>query len=126
MVEYIRFFKTLSDWTRLRIIRLLLNAKSSLCVCEIVDSLGESQYKVSRHLKDLKNAGFIIKEKEGRWVHYSLLRPESEFHDLILQTVAAVPEEHFVQERKRLKKRLSLRKNGKCVAGVRSDEYYKL
>jgi DNA-binding transcriptional ArsR family regulator len=63
-------FKALGDETRIRIVRLL--AKRSLCVCQIVDALGEPQYKVSRHLGILKRAGILVDRREGTWMHYSL------------------------------------------------------
>lgn len=63
--EYTRVFKALSDKTRLRIINLFLRSGQDLCVCEIIDSLNESQYNVSKHLKELKYAG-LTKEKNGK------------------------------------------------------------
>ena len=126
MEEFINFFKGLSDRTRLRTIWLLNKANTRLCVCEIMDSLNENQYNVSRHLKVLKSAGFLKEEKEGRWVYYSLINPKSRFQELILEAVSALPEESFEKISERLKERLSFRKNGKCVAGMKSDECYKI
>lgn len=126
MEEFVNFFKGLSDRTRLRIIWLLNKANTRLCVCEIMDSLNENQYNVSRHLKVLKSAGFLKEEKEGRWVYYSLINPKNRFQELILEAVSALPEESFEEISERLKERLSFRKNGKCVAGMKSDECYKI
>ena len=126
MEEFVNFFKGLSDRTRLRTIWLLNKANTRLCVCEIMDSLNENQYKVSRHLKVLKSAGFLKEEKEGRWVYYSLINPKNRFQELILEAVSALPEESFEEISERLKERLSFRKNGKCVAGMKSDECYKI
>ena len=125
MEEFVIFFKALSDRTRLRTIWLLNKANSRLCVCEIMDSLNENQYNVSRHLKALKSAGFLKEEKEGRWVYYSLIGPKNRFQELILEAVSALPEELFAEESDRLMKRLALRKNGICVAGMKNDESYK-
>ena len=72
MEQYTEIFKALSDETRLRIIRLLIAAGRELCCCEITDSLGESQYNISRHLKVLKNAALIKDRKEGRWVYFHI------------------------------------------------------
>ncbi len=126
MEEFVNFFKGLSDRTRLRTIWLLNKANTRLCVCEIMDSLNENQYNVSRHLKVLKSAGFLKEEKEGRWVYYSLINPKNRFQELTLEAVSALPEESFEEISERLKERLSLRKNGKCVAGMKSDECYKI
>jgi ArsR family transcriptional regulator len=126
MEDFVRFFKALSDKTRLKIVWLLSKVDFSLCVCEIIDSLNENQYNVSRHLRALTNAGLLREKKEGRWVYYSLISPINQFHELILKAVATLPEELFAMESERLKKRLSLRKNGKCVAGMRSEECNKI
>lgn len=126
MEEFVNFFKGLSDRTRLRTIWLLNKANTRLCVCEIMDSLNENQYNVSRHLKVLKSAGFLKEEKEGRWVYYSLINPKNRFQELTLEAVSALPEESFEEISERLKERLSFRKNGKCVAGMKSDECYKI
>ncbi len=126
MDEFISIFKALSDKTRLRIVWLLSRANSELCVCEVVDALGESQYNVSRHLKVLKNAGLVQEKKDGRWVFYSLSGPKNQFQEFILKEISTLPEELFSQDEKRLKKRLELRENGKCVVGINSEEWCKI
>ena len=123
MEEFVNFFKGLSDKTRLRIIWLLQKSHTRLCVCEIMDSLNENQYNVSRHLRILKSAGFLKEEKEGRWVYYFLANPKTHFQKLIFEAVSSLPEEFFSEESKRLKKRVSLRENGKCVEGMKSADF---
>src|SRR5580765_5958828 len=56
--------------TRLRILALL--AAGELTVSEIVHVLGQSQPRVSRHLKLLADAGLIERLPEGQWVFYRL------------------------------------------------------
>ena len=126
MEEFCNIFKVLSDKTRLRIIWVLSEAGAGLCVCEIMDCLNESQSNVSRHLKVLENAGFAQDNKEGRWVYYSKANPINRFQELILEAVLALPKELLFDDDERLKKRLSLRKNGKCVVGVNSKEWIKM
>ena len=118
MEEFVNVLKGLSDNSRLRTVWLLYQTNTPLCVCEIMDALTISQYNVSRHLKVLKNAGLIREKKDGRWVYYSLIKPENRFHELILQAIASLPKELFIQDEKRLKERISLRENGKCVVGI--------
>jgi ArsR family transcriptional regulator len=126
MEEFVNYFKGLSDKTRLRIIWLLQKSNTRLCVCEIMDSLNENQYNVSRHLRILKSEEFLKEEKEGRWVYYSLTNPKSHFQELIFEAVSSLPEKIFYEESKRLKKRLALREHGKCVEGMKSEECYKI
>jgi len=65
-------FKALADRTRLRILALLLDGE--ICVCNIHESLGEPQPKVSRHLAYLRAAGLVETRRTGLWVHYRLTR----------------------------------------------------
>jgi ArsR family transcriptional regulator, arsenate/arsenite/antimonite-responsive transcriptional repressor len=43
-----------------------------LCVCEITGVLGLAASTVSKHLSILKDGGFIIEEKDGKWVNYMI------------------------------------------------------
>lgn len=56
------------DPTRLRL--LLLLARTELTVSEITDIIGQSQPRISRHLKLLCDAGLLERIKEGAWVFY--------------------------------------------------------
>ncbi|NMB80192.1 MAG: winged helix-turn-helix transcriptional regulator [Ignavibacteria bacterium] len=68
MEDKVKFFKALSDSNRLRILKMLQT--KPLCVCEITHVLGLATSTVSQHLKILKESGFILEEKEGKWVNY--------------------------------------------------------
>ena len=63
-------FHALSDPLRLRVIELLRSQE--LCVCDLCESLGTSQSKLSFHLKTLKQANLVRARQEGRWIYYSL------------------------------------------------------
>lgn len=65
------FFRALSDETRLRCIMLVLQY-GELCVCQLTESLGLSQPKISRHLANLKAAQVLQDRREGVWVYYRL------------------------------------------------------
>ncbi len=60
--------------TRLRLLALL--ARSELTVSEITHILGQSQPRVSRHLKLLADAGVVERYREGNWVFYRLAHPD--------------------------------------------------
>ncbi len=55
--------------TRLRLLALL--HESELTVSEIVSVLGQSQPRVSRHLKLLVDAGLVERHREGAWAFFS-------------------------------------------------------
>ncbi|HNN55034.1 MAG TPA: metalloregulator ArsR/SmtB family transcription factor [Novosphingobium sp.] len=58
--------RALADTTRLRIVRLL--AHMELAVGELAQILGQSQPRVSRHVRILCDAGLAERRKEGSWV----------------------------------------------------------
>ena len=64
-------FKVLADPTRLRL-AVLLSIQGETCVCALVEALDAPQYKVSRHLAIMRNAGVIEARREGTWMYYQL------------------------------------------------------
>lgn len=65
-MSVIEAFRALADPTRLRIMRLL--ASMELAVGELAQVLGQSQPRVSRHIKILCDAGLAERRREGGWV----------------------------------------------------------
>jgi ArsR family transcriptional regulator len=81
-----KIFKALSDPNRLRILKALQT--KILCVCEIRELLQLANSTVSQHLSILKDEGFIIEEKSGKWVNYSINpRPFDPRISAILSTI---------------------------------------
>ena len=70
MVNAPALFQSLADPTRLRILALL--RAMELSVGELAQVLGQSQPRVSRHVKILIDAGLAERRKEGSWVFLSL------------------------------------------------------
>lgn len=68
-------FHALGDPTRLRIVHLL--RAMELAVGEIAQVVGQSQPRVSRHVRILVEAGVVERRKEGNWVFLALSRDES-------------------------------------------------
>jgi ArsR family transcriptional regulator len=67
-------FRALADPTRLRILMLLRSME--LSVGELAQVLGQSQPRVSRHIKILIDAGLATRRREGSWVFLSPAEPE--------------------------------------------------
>jgi DNA-binding transcriptional ArsR family regulator len=63
-------FKAAAHPARLRILGML--RAGSLCVCQITAILELAASTVSAHLAELKRAGLVVEEKDGRFVSYSL------------------------------------------------------
>lgn len=64
-----KYFKVLSDATRVRIVQLLAD-RSELSVSELMAELGQAQSKVSNHLACLRWCGFVQTRREHRVVYY--------------------------------------------------------
>jgi ubiquinone/menaquinone biosynthesis C-methylase UbiE len=63
-------FRALGDPTRLRIFALL--RRMELSVGELAQVLGQSQPRVSRHVRILADAGLTTRRREGSWVFLAL------------------------------------------------------
>ncbi|MFT3978668.1 MAG: metalloregulator ArsR/SmtB family transcription factor, partial [Sphingomonas bacterium] len=70
MIDALEIFRALADSSRLRILRLLRTME--LSVGELAQVLGQSQPRVSRHVKILCDAGLAERRKEGSWVFVAL------------------------------------------------------
>src|SRR5271156_401209 len=70
MTDALEIFRALADPTRLRILALL--RAMELSIGELAQVLGQSQPRVSRHVKILADAGIAERRKEGSWVFLGL------------------------------------------------------
>jgi ubiquinone/menaquinone biosynthesis C-methylase UbiE len=66
--------QALADPTRLRILSLL--RRMELSVGEVAQLLGQSQPRVSRHVRILADAGAVERRKEGSWVFLTIADDE--------------------------------------------------
>jgi ArsR family transcriptional regulator len=82
-----RFFQALGDRTRLRLLNLI--GDDEVCVCFFVESLGTNQPKVSRHLAYLRRAGVVAARRDGKWMHYRIVRPSDASASRILDEALA-------------------------------------
>lgn len=91
--DLVTLFHALADRTRLRLLNLLSGGE--LCVCYLVEVLGEAQPKISRHLGYLRRAGVVAGRREGKWIHYRLVTPTdrdiASVLDCVLSALAGDP-----------------------------------
>ena len=66
--------QALADPTRLRILALL--RRMELSVGELAQLLGQSQPRVSRHVRILTEAGTVERRREGSWVFLTIADPD--------------------------------------------------
>lgn len=103
MDELVTALRAAGETTRLRLLTVL--ARSELTVTELTQILGQSQPRVSRHLKLLSEAGLVERFREGSWVFYRMARrPTGEGGPRDLAALAArlvdfVPESDLVVQR---------------------------
>jgi ArsR family transcriptional regulator, arsenate/arsenite/antimonite-responsive transcriptional repressor len=71
--DLVTLLEALGDPTRLRLLNLL--RAGELCVCYLVEVLGDPQPKVSRHLAYLRRTGLVGARRDGKWIHYRLEGP---------------------------------------------------
>jgi len=103
MRDFARLFKALSDETRIRILKVLLEREC--CVCEVMQALDISQSRASRNLRVLEDAGFIKSRRDGPWVVYSIAeQATSSYAAPLIELLrgSLVNEEIILQDRERL------------------------
>lgn len=64
----LRWLRAAGEPTRLRLLSLC--AESALSVSDLAHALGQSEPRVSRHLKILCESGLLERLPQGQWVHY--------------------------------------------------------
>jgi len=66
----VEVLRAAGEGTRLRLLSLLCDGEHS--VKDLTEILGQSQPRVSRHLKLLADAGLVTRNAEGAWAYYGL------------------------------------------------------
>ena len=116
--------KAIADDTRLRIVKLLL--QYNYCVGALARRLKLTEAAVSQHLKVLREAGLLIGEKRGYFMHYDVDREQlralaSEFEELAaIQREMCKPENEDCMQEKRDKCHVYKAKK-ECSEEVRYD-----
>lgn len=85
--QLVEVAKALGHPARLRILAMLEGR--SLCVCQMTSMLGVAFSTASGHLGELRRAGLVVEDKQGKLVYYRL-DPASPFADLLLRALALV------------------------------------
>ena len=88
--QAVELLRAAAEPTRLRILALL--GHEELAVLELSRVLGQSQPRVSRHLKLLADAGLVERFPDGAWVFYRLAS-RGPARDLVDQALALVSRE---------------------------------
>lgn len=87
MEIFLQTIGAINDETRVRILHFIA-INGEVCVCDIESSFDMIQSRISRHLKILKEAGFLKVVRKGRWAYYSIRSPLDNFRQNILKEIA--------------------------------------
>jgi ArsR family transcriptional regulator len=83
---FLKSVSALNDETRVLILRFL-DEYGECCVCDLQNSLNMIQSRLSRHLKILKEAGFIRVDRKGTWAYYSIRSPLDRFRSEAIEEI---------------------------------------
>jgi ArsR family transcriptional regulator len=83
--QFVQIAKAVGHPARLRILAMLQGR--SLCVCQMTSLLGLASSTVSGHLNELRHAGLVAEDKQGKMVFYHL-DASSPFADLMTTALA--------------------------------------
>ena len=86
MEIFLKTISSINDESRLKILHFIY-INDEVCVCDIENSFEMIQSRISRHLKILKEAGFLKVDRRGRWAFYSIRDPLDEFRQSILKEI---------------------------------------
>ena len=86
MDDFLKTVAALNDETRVLILHFF-DEHGALCVCDLQASLGMIQSRLSRHLKILKEAGFLRVERRGTWAYYSIRSPLDRFRSEAIEEI---------------------------------------
>ena len=78
MELFLQTTAALNDETRVKLLGFL-DKHGAMCVCDLQNSFDMIQSRLSRHLKILKEAGFLRVERKGKWAYYSIRTPLDRF-----------------------------------------------
>ena len=87
MTTFLQTIGALNDETRLMLLRFI-DVNGAVCVCDIESSFGMIQSRISRHLKILKEAGFLRVDRKGPWAYYSIRSPLDKFRQDVLKEIS--------------------------------------
>jgi len=69
MADPVKILSALAEPTRFAAMAMLSDGGEH-CVCELMNKLGATQSRMSRHMKILKDAGLVTDRRDAQWVRY--------------------------------------------------------
>lgn len=69
MTDPVALLSVLAEPTRLAALKILWDGGEH-CVCELMQRLGATQSRMSRHMAALKSVGLVTDRRDAQWVRY--------------------------------------------------------
>lgn len=111
--------RAVAESTRLRLLALL--ARGELTVSEICEVVGQSQPRISRHLKVLSDAGLLERFREQHWVYYRT-PPAGEGLETVQQLLSLLNEDDDILRRDRKKLQDVIAERARRAAAAKTAE----
>ena len=90
MEDFLKSVGALYDETRVKLLKFI-KLYGPLCVCDLQNSFNMLQSRLSRHLKILKDAGFLKSKRVGKWTYYEIRSPLDRFRNEALKEIETLP-----------------------------------
>lgn len=86
MQKFLTIISAINDESRVLILYHLLKYQE-LCVCDLQKLLNMGQSRLSRHLKILKDAGFLYIKRKGTWAYYGISDELLKLHSDLFENI---------------------------------------
>ncbi|HEH5121187.1 TPA: winged helix-turn-helix transcriptional regulator [Campylobacter coli] len=86
MQKFLTIISAINDESRVLILYHLLKYQE-LCVCDLQKLLNMGQSRLSRHLKILKDAGFLYVKRKGTWAYYGISSELLKLHSDLFENI---------------------------------------
>ncbi|ECK8474006.1 ArsR/SmtB family transcription factor [Campylobacter jejuni] len=97
MQKFLTIISAINDESRVLILYHLLKYQE-LCVCDLQELLNMGQSRLSRHLKILKDAGFLYVKRKGTWAYYGINNELLKLHSDLFENIKNLDIDNIVLE----------------------------
>ncbi len=88
--DFLKTTGALYDETRVQLLKFI-DRHGAMCICDLQNSFNMLQSRLSRHIKILKDSGFLSIKKDGRWSYYSIRTPLDRFRLQAIEEIRVLP-----------------------------------
>ncbi|EAI2116945.1 ArsR family transcriptional regulator [Campylobacter coli] len=97
MQKFLTIISAINDESRVLVLYHLLKYQE-LCVCDLQKLLNMGQSRLSRHLKILKDAGFLYVKRKGTWAYYGINDNLLKLHSDLFENIKNLDIDNIVLE----------------------------